>query len=272
MADESSNPDKDKQKVDRRNFFRAMLGHDYETKSDEGTSEKVVADESDNNLSQRVARALKDEEEKKEKELDRRGFFDDMIRTVLRPAAEAIEKRMDRVKTSFSSQFEPHEHQGEHDHWDEPERYLRPPGAQHEHIFLEQCQRSGRCVDACPVGAIQFFDGHDQNVAGTPYIVPTATPCVVCDGLECMNVCPSGALQIIPKEKINMGLAMVYEDICLRTSGENCTVCVDQCPLGEAAIRIKDDRVEVDVNGCIGCGVCEHYCPTYPKSIFVVPT
>ncbi len=266
--------DKDDKKVDRRNFFRAVLGHDYEAKKEDGEVEKVVAEESDNNLAKRVKKALQEDEEKPEKEVDRRSFFDDVMRTVLRPAADLIEKRMNRVRTSFTSQFQPNDfaYNIDHEYGEEPERYLRPPGAQHEHLFLEQCERSGHCVDACPVSAIQFYDSHDENVAGTPFISPSATPCVVCDGLECMKACPSGALRIQPKEAINMGLATVYEDICLRTAGEDCTVCVDQCPLGEHAIKITDDVVEVIPNGCIGCGVCEHYCPTYPKSIFVVPS
>jgi ferredoxin-type protein NapG len=53
--------------------------------------------------------------------------------------------------------------------------------------------------------------------------------------------------------------------------GEDCTICIDHCPIGSAAIRLNGNAVEVVENGCIGCGVCQHDCPTSPKSIVVNP-
>ena len=112
---------------------------------------------------------------------------------------------------------------------------------------------------------------------GVPYIVADEMACVVCDSLACMNVCPSGALQLVPRNDIDMGVAIWHSDTCLRTtahgpeSGQNCTICIDTCPIGSFAIELKDGRINVKEAGCVGCGVCQHECPTDPKSIVVMP-
>ena len=86
-----------------------------------------------------------------------------------------------------------------------------------------------------------------------------------------MSVCPSGAIVATSLTEIDMGTAVWNESICLRTKGEACTICVDKCPLGTAAIELKSGRVAVNPLGCIGCGVCQQECPTSPKSIKVIP-
>jgi NAD-dependent dihydropyrimidine dehydrogenase PreA subunit len=37
------------------------------------------------------------------------------------------------------------------------------------------------------------------------------------------------------------------------------------------ALELIEGKVTVHEDGCIGCGVCEHHCPTLPKSIVVIP-
>ncbi len=149
---------------------------------------------------------------------------------------------------------------------------LQPPGALPGEAFLETCLRCGNCVDSCPADAIQPLQSDQPNLVGTPYIDPDEQPCVVCDSLECMQVCPSGALQKLSVHEIQIGLAEVNYDICLRSNGVDCRYCVDTCPIGERAIRLDSEkRVEVLSAGCIGCGVCQYQCPTVPKSIVVRP-
>lgn len=89
-----------------------------------------------------------------------------------------------------------------------------------------------------------------------------------------MKVCPTGALQSVPRHLINIGVAELRRDVCLRTDGEDCRICVEKCPIGEEAILIPADGgdVEVKEDGCIGCGVCEMYCPTVPRAIVVKPS
>ena len=152
--------------------------------------------------------------------------------------------------------------------------FLRPPGALDEPSFADTCSRCGECVEACPAQCIEI-DRRDppQTAGGLPYIIPRQSPCVVCDDLACMNVCPSGALQLVQRvEQIRMGLAWVDFDRCLRTAdrdAEDCRICVRHCPVGESALRVGDDGCIEVRPGCIGCGVCEWACPTLGPSIVV---
>jgi ferredoxin len=142
-----------------------------------------------------------------------------------------------------------------------------------EQAFRNQCSRCGVCVSVCPADAIKL-DPTGAIGNGVPYIVASEAPCVACDGLHCMQNCPSGALVFTPLTDIDMGTAEWRPGSCTRTVlGDDCKLCVEHCPLGEAAIRLSvEGRVEVVEDGCIGCGVCEHYCPTTPeKAIVVIP-
>ena len=147
---------------------------------------------------------------------------------------------------------------------------LRPPGALPEATFLETCERCGNCVESCPAEAIQVYQSNAPNHSGTPYIDPNSQPCVVCTSLACMQVCPSGALQSLSADQIQIGLAEVNYETCLRTQEVECTYCVDRCPIGETAIRLDtQNRIQVIPTGCVGCGVCQYECPTAPKSVVV---
>lgn len=149
-------------------------------------------------------------------------------------------------------------------------KYVRPPGALPEAAFVETCSQCGDCVKACPADAIKL----DANIAGGfPHIVPRQSPCVICDELACMHVCPTSALVLVDAiSEIYMGLAIVDHDTCLRSpdgSGEDCQLCVQQCPVGESAIHIDGDSLVKVRDGCTGCGVCERACPTEPASVYV---
>jgi ferredoxin-type protein NapG len=147
---------------------------------------------------------------------------------------------------------------------------VRPPGALPEQKFRETCSRCGECVRVCPVHCIKI-DPAGFKGAGAPFIEIDEYACVLCDGLHCMNSCPSGALLPIPIGDIDMGTAVWHEDQCLRSHGEGCTFCIDQCPIGEMAIVLEGEKVKVIEAGCTGCGVCQNRCPTSPKSITITP-
>jgi ferredoxin-type protein NapG len=150
---------------------------------------------------------------------------------------------------------------------------LRPPGALLERAFVEACDRSGQCVEACPAGAIFSWASGDSTTHGTPMIDPDRSACVVCEGLECMKVCPSGALNLVDEvREIRMGLARVDGSVCTRTRRDDCSVCVDTCPIGSGAIALVDAGPPMVLDdGCVGCGVCQYQCPTTPKAIAVSP-
>jgi ferredoxin-type protein NapG len=192
------------------------------------------------------------------KPVDRRRFFRIGLSELLRPLASAA-KPLERIAHEVGKLDQPHVR---------PEVWLRPPGSLPEAKFLQNCQRNGDCVAACPVKAIKLDPG---KAGGAPYIDADSSACVVCSGLKCMSVCPSGALVPTSINNIDMGTAVWHSSSCLRTQGDPCTICIDKCPLGSAAIELKAGRVAVNPLGCIGCGVCQLECPTSPKSIRVIP-
>ena len=196
--------------------------------------------------------------------MDRRRFFRMGLRELLKPladAAEPVERALRELETlGVADRSSPLA----------PRTWLRPPGALEERAFRDTCSRCGTCVSVCPASAIKI-DNSGTLGHGAPYIVASEMPCVVCDGLYCMQNCPSGALVPTLLAEIDMGTAVWHEHLCVRSQGQECRICVDQCPLGSAAITFVEGRVTVIEEGCIGCGVCEHECPTTPKSITIRP-
>lgn len=182
----------------------------------------------------------------------RRGFFRDAAAHIIGPLANYIDERTATPRAPT---------------------WLRPPGAIEESLLIDTCQRCGACVEACPADAIFPLAESWGGGAGTPGIDPDRAACVVCDGLQCTTVCPSGALlPVLDPRQIRMGLAEVYAPLCVRSHDESCTLCVDHCPMGEEAIRFPNTGPpEVLAAGCVGCGVCQLYCPTSPKAIVVKP-
>ena len=191
------------------------------------------------------------------RETGRRGFFKEALNQIMQPVAELLD---DRVNEDVPVEV--------------PNRnLLRPPGALPEAEFLETCHRCGNCVKNCPANAIFPLEASAQpDLVNTPYIDPDDQPCVICDSLACMYVCPSGALQPVYAEDIKIGLAVFNSETCLRTKDVACTYCVDTCPIGTDAIHLTAEGVvEVIEPGCTGCGVCQYACPTAPKSIVIEP-
>lgn len=185
---------------------------------------------------------------------DRRAVFRLGFQRLLNPIADFVESRL---KVPLP----------------EPRTCLRPPGAVPEKEFLDRCYRCGNCVDVCPVKAIRPLANGGVERTGTPYIDADLSPCTVCDTLACMRACPSGALQLVPEPRaIRMGLARPDHGLCLRHQGEDCTICIDKCPFGPEAIGVTDaGEVVVRSPGCVGCGVCQFYCPARPKAIEIRP-
>src|SRR5688572_8242908 len=181
-----------------------------------------------------------------ERPIDRRRFFREGLRGLLRPVAKAVDP-IERVAREFKRLHDEQERPGlpppavtEREPVDGAvsrsvngattalERWHRPPGALPEAAFLDTCSRCGECVRVCPAQCIKI-DGAGVKGAGAPYIDPSEMPCVLCDGLRCMLACPTGALVPTLLADIDMGTAVWREEICLRTRGVECTICVDSC-------------------------------------------
>ncbi len=199
--------------------------------------------------------------------VNRRAFFREGLRELLKPLSRSIAP-LERALHEFNKldQMVPAPRKV-----NLPVYWLRPPGAVEEKRFKEICSRCGECVRVCPAHAIKI-DHSGMNGEGAPYIDAEMSPCVACDGLYCMQTCPSGALQPTALADIAMGTAVWRSEQCLRTTGQECSSCVDLCPVGLAAIKLSETGgIEVTPQNCIGCGVCQQACPTYPKSISVIP-
>lgn len=202
---------------------------------------------------------MPDERTSDETPQDRRRFFAAGFAKILRPLADAIEKRLPIALPIVRER-------------------LRPPGALEERAFLDTCFRCGACADSCPAKCITLTVSEDEEQRGTPTIDADLAACVICDELACMKACPSGALVLVDRFAIRMGLARVNHEVCVRSKGEDCRICVERCPISATAIAIGEDgRVRVidpaknGGMGCVGCGVCQYYCPTRPKAIVVRP-
>lgn len=213
--------------------------------------------------------------------MNRRSFFRDGLFEILRPLSKPIERRIAPFER-LAEEFKKFDQMGTPPaKLDEPARsyaqtntvplpVLRPPGALPEEQFTNTCSKCGHCVSVCPASAIQL-DAAALTGGGYPFIDAEVQPCVICDSLACMRECPSGALAYIPRWLIDMGTAEWNPDQCTRVHGDYCTTCVDQCPLGSDAIELRGNEIYVKESGCSGCGVCQYYCPTYPKSIVIKP-
>ncbi len=191
---------------------------------------------------------------------DRRRFFAAGLARLVAPLADYLQSRLPVEESARPN-------------------LLRPPGAIEEEAFLRTCYRCGSCAESCPVSAILILHSRDEELQGTPYLNPHQAACVLCEELACMAACPSGALRRRSRLEVRIGIARLDEVICLRSRGEDCRVCVEACPLGEAAISI-DDRGRIRITepresgpGCVGCGLCQQQCPVRPiRAIRVAPS
>ncbi|MGO9087853.1 MAG: 4Fe-4S dicluster domain-containing protein [Terriglobales bacterium] len=134
------------------------------------------------------------------------------------------------------------------------ERLLRPPGALEEADFLSRCIRCGECMKVCPNNALHptLTEGGLEGL-WTPALIPRIgyceTSCVLCS-----EVCPTGAIwEITAKEKgWSVDVAEGTKPIRLGTAFYDRGRCL---PWAMAT----------------DCIVCEEWCPTSPKAIFLRP-
>ena len=107
---------------------------------------------------------------------------------------------------------------------------------------------------------------------------PRTAACMLCmsedgDYLRCTEVCPSGALELVKKEKddikdkVHIGVAEIDFDLCYSYTNWSCGACFRACPLaGEAMTLTSWERPVIHPESCVGCGCCERSCIRYPHA------
>ena len=131
---------------------------------------------------------------------------------------------------------------------------LRPPGALEEEHFLARCIRCGECMKVCPSNALHpAFSEAGLEGLWTPVLVPRVgyceTSCVLCS-----QVCPTGAIwEITAKEKGWSVVGGADKTVRLGTAFYDRGRCLPWAMATE-------------------CIVCEEWCPTSPKAIYLRPT
>jgi polyferredoxin len=126
-------------------------------------------------------------------------------------------------------------------------KVIRPPGAVEERAFLERCIRCAECMKVCPNNALHpaFFEAGIEGV-WTPILIARIGYCEYSCVL-CGQVCPTGAIQkITEKEKMGQGQPPIKIGTAFYDHGR-CLPWSMQTP----------------------CIVCEEFCPTSPKAIWV---
>jgi polyferredoxin len=164
---------------------------------------------------------------------------------------------------------------------------LRPPGALEEKEFLERCVKCGECMKVCITNGLQpaFLEAGFEGL-WSPRLIPRIGYCEYRCTL-CGQVCPSGAIRRLSlKEKatVKIGLAMIDTGRCLpHAHGIPCIVCEEVCPTPKKAIWFNEQTVKnrdgldivvkqphIDLELCIGCGICEAKCPVGTKPAIYV--
>lgn len=138
------------------------------------------------------------------------------------------------------------------------ERLIRPPGALDEKDFLSRCIRCGECMKVCPNNALHptLLEAGVEGiwspmlVARIGYCEPS---CVLCG-----QACPTGAIWEITQEE-KLGTAI---------QGTASTTAADPIKLGTA---FYDRGRCLPWAMAIDCIVCEEWCPTSPKAIYLKP-
>ena len=156
---------------------------------------------------------------------------------------------------------------------------LIPPGSQSIRNFKRQCTSCQLCITVCSNNVLRSLDG----------IVPDMTfdrgycrpECV-----KCSEVCPTGAIKKITveeKSSTQIGHAVWLPENCVvLVDGVKCDNCARSCPAGAIDMVAfhsgNNDSKDVDTQKipainterCIGCGACEHLCPSRPYSAIYV--
>ncbi len=136
--------------------------------------------------------------------------------------------------------------------------FVRPPGSLIEGDFLERCIRCGQCMKICPTNALQpaLLETGWEGIF-TPVLSAQIGYCEHYCTL-CGQICPTGAISKLDvKTKIGdpetpptrIGMAFFDRGRCLPWAfGITCIVCEEWCPTSPKAIWLEETEV-IDQKG-----------------------
>lgn len=138
--------------------------------------------------------------------------------------------------------------------------FVRPPGYVSAAQMQAKCIRCQLCVQACPYSIVQPLSlGQGGLAVGEPAVFFKNGYCDFC--MDCVKVCPTGALREGSPTDECIGVAKVVKDSCVAWNWSGCTKCADACPVEGALVLDELGQPVVDESLCNGCGLCENVCP-----------
>jgi ferredoxin len=130
---------------------------------------------------------------------------------------------------------------------------IRPPGSGDEDDFLGKCIRCGQCMRVCPNNALHptLFESGLEGI-WTPILIARIGYCEPTCTL-CGQVCPTDAIsRLTVAEKVGdedhppnrIGTAFIDRGRCLPWAMDKaCIVCEEWCPTSPKAVFLKEERV-----------------------------
>jgi ferredoxin len=162
--------------------------------------------------------------------------------------------------------------------YDESRKHpIVPPGSRSIRHFSNLCTACHLCVSACPTQVL-YPSFLEYGAAGIfqPKMNYDASYCNY-DCVVCSQICPSGAILPVDtasKILIQIGKAnFVKKDCVVVDKKKDCAACSEHCPTKAVYMIPYEGKLKIpELNNdlCVGCGACEHACPTTPrKAIYV---
>lgn len=158
------------------------------------------------------------------------------------------------------------------------ENPITPPGSKSLRNLTQHCTGCQLCVAACPTQILR--PSSDLKMFMQPTMSYENGYCrPECN--KCSTVCPTGAIDLISvaeKSSVQIGHAVWVAKNCIVVSDDkDCGNCERHCPT-KAITMVPLDPADpksrkiptVNESLCIGCGACEHLCPSRPFSAIYV--